>query len=228
MAKCFQVTLLILCSIIFIAPADDAMGEEAWDLAITGGWNNSTLSGGAEKLLGSETLNMFNFGAALLLRVNEEVGFEFGVRFSRKGGTGTIDTTYSIPNFKNVTEQIGDAEVTLDFIEFPFLLAGMLPTGQSGYLRGYAGASLGILVNADVEGTLRGQDFEADISDLVKDIEFDIVLGASYVYEFSSWSAIGDGRYSLGLNSLDDSDLDMVLKTRTWEVSLGVLIPLAR
>lgn len=227
MSKALRATAVALCAVAALTWVDDARSQPYWDMAITGGWNRASLSGGGAKLLGDDPLNKFNVGVAFLLRADEELGFEFGVRYSRKGGSGTIDTTYAIPNFKNVTAPIGDAEVTLDYIEIPILIAGILQTGESAYVRGYAGPCLGILVSADAKGVMSGEPYEEDISDTLDNIDFALDFGASFVYAFGAWSGMIDGRYAIGLNSIDDSNLDIEIKTRTWEVSLGVLIPLA-
>lgn len=227
MGRSSRAVLAGLCVVVCLVQAKESTAQPYWDLAISGGWNNASLSGGDAKLMAQDPLNTFNVGVAFLLRADEEFGFEFGIRYSRKGGTGTIDSTFAIPNFKNVTASIGDAEVTLDYIEIPLLLAGILPTGKTSYLRGYAGPSLGILVSADAKGTMNGEPYESDISDVLNNIDFAIAVGGSFVYEFGSWSAMADGRYVIGFTSIDKSDLDTDIKTQTWEASLGVLIPLA-
>jgi opacity protein-like surface antigen len=201
--------------------------QPRWDLLVTGGWSNGNLSGGRDKLLGTETRSGFTAGAAALLRANDELGFEFAARFVQKGGTGTILETYSVPNFSNVTTEIGQASVELDYVHFDILIAGILDTSMNSYLRGYIGPSLGVLVSANVHGVADGEPFDADMKDKLKSVDWTPTVGASFHYDFGSVSAAVDGRYSMGIFSIDDSGGDYDIKTRTWQISLGIGIPLA-
>lgn len=209
------------------ATATPARSQPRWDLLATGGWSNGSLSGGRDKLLGTETRNGFTAGAAALLRVGDELGFEFAARYVQKGGTGTISETYSVPNFSNVTVEIGSASVELDYVQLDILIAGILDTSAKSYLRGYIGPSLGVLVKADVHGVVNGEPFDAEIKDKLKSVDWTPTVGASFHYDLGRVDAVVDGRFAMGISSIDDSGGDFDIKTRTWQVSLGVGIPLA-
>jgi len=200
--------------------------QPRWDLLVTGGWSNGNLSGGRDKLLGTETRNGFTAGAAALLR-SDEIGFEFATRYVQKGGTGTISETYAVPNFSNVTTEIGSASVELDYVHIDILIAGIFDTSTKSYLRGYIGPSLGVLLSADVNGVVNDEPFEAEIKEKLKPVDWTPTVGASFHYDLGRVSAVVDGRFSMGISSIDDSGGDYNIKSRTWQVSLGIGIPLA-
>jgi len=219
--------IALTAALVLAALASAPAHAQRWDLLVSGGWSNGNLSGGRDKLLGTETRNGFTAGVGALLRADDELGFEFAARYVQKGGTGTISETYAVPNFSNVTEEIGQATVAADYVQIDILIAGILDTSAKSYLRGYIGPSLGVLVKANADGVIDGEPFEQDMKDNFKSVDWTPTIGASFHYDVGAVALVLDGRFSMGISSIDDTAGDHDIKTRTWQVSLGAAIPLA-
>ena len=223
-----MIAIVFVAAILATVVAGEAPADEArWDLFITGGWSRGMINDRDKLVANDQEVNGYTAGVAAQLRIYDEFAIEAGVRYTQKGGKGTIDSTFSVPNFANVTQPIGSATVELDYIELPLLFAFIWETSYDSYLRGYFGPSINWLVRSHVTGVSGGQPIDQDMDDVLSNAEWTVVVGASFNYNFDSWQALIDGRWVMGLSSIDDVSEDIAMRTETWEFSLGVGIPLA-
>ena len=224
-----RMRLGVVCGVLLAVASPVAHAEEVtgWDAVLFGGMTQAKLTGSNQPFSGSDSRNAFAGGAGFMLRVNDELGFEFGLRYAQKGADGAVDLTDYSQDVNAGTERItGDGTTKLDFVELPVTVAGYLPTGQHAYLRGYVGMSLAVLTGASFEGTLQGKPADLDIKDNLEGVDLCWVVGASWTYELEKVSLWLDGRYVGGTRSIDKSNRDYDVKTSTREFALGVGIPL--
>jgi len=219
------VTLAALVSATAVAAAEVSTG---WDFVAFGGGSRGYFSGNDKVLLGTESRNAYVVGLGVMFRPNPDFGFELDVRYAEKGGQGSVDVTdYSKPN--QGPNYVGSGTTKLGYVEIPIVMAGHLATGDRTYLRGYAGPSINVLTQAEFEGQLGGVPVSGyDIKDALQSIDYNIVIGASFVYDVQSVSFWVDGRWSIGLNSISDTAASHDIKNNSLEWVLGVGLPLAR
>lgn len=161
----------------------------------------------------SETKWGLNGGAFFNLGINPAVSFQAEILFSQKGARWT-DTN---PWF-------GDVEVTaaLDYFEFPILLKLSWPvpgrTVPSVSFGTYFATKLSATGTLDIAGV----STSADIPD-VKSSDYGLVFAAGLDFLVGTGRIVLDGRYSLGLTFVDDSDpVDpLEMKNGTFSVTVG-------
>jgi hypothetical protein len=208
--------------------AGDARADEArWDMFISAGWSNSLLNDRDNLVANDQSVNGGTYGVSFQLRIYDEFAIDAGIRYTEKGGSGTIDSTFSVPHFANVTQQIGAATVELNYIEFPLLFAWVIETSYDSYLRAYIGPSVAWLVSSKVTGVTSGQPFESDLDGEVSNAEWCGVVGASFNYNFGGWQALIDYRYVNGISGIENGSPEISLNTQTHEFTLGVGFKLA-
>lgn len=196
-----------------------------WDMFFLGGYTSGRLTGGSDRLLGEDHKDGFAGGVGVQLRMQDAYAVEIEIGYTRKGGGGTIDSTFAVPNLKDVTKAVGEADVSLDYIRIPIVLAGIMDVTNSSYLRLYAGPCLNLLTRAHLTGTVEGKGVDQDIKGTLQSAEVSGLIGASYVYDLETWRLIVDANYSEGFSKVTNAG---DIKTRTFALEAGVGIPLAR
>lgn len=215
-------------SLVAVLAAAGSVQAQIWNARVFGGWNNASFYGGS-KVYGSEDINGFIAGAAAeYLRAEDDVlGFEFGLAWSQKGAWGTIEPNAMDPVQPPITRTFV-GELRLDYLEIFMLFDIHLPMGANSEIKLGIGPALGVLMSADVEGTLDGEPVQADFKDYLTSADFGVVLSAGFAYDFEKYGLFADYRTNLGAVSIDDTPLENDAKTLTHSVVVGVQIPLAR
>ena len=162
---------------------------------------------------GSETKWGLNGGAFLNLGVNPAVSFQAELLYTQKGARWT-----------DVNPWFGDVELTaaLDYFEVPVLLKLSWPvpgrTVPSVMFGPYLATKLSTTGTLDIAGV----STSADIPE-IKSADYGLVLAACLDFLVGTGRIVLDGRYSLGLTTVDDDDppnqLDM--KNSTFSITVG-------
>ena len=224
MMKLVPISLLILLA---ATAASAQVVQPGSDLVLFGGGASSSFTGSDKALLGDGTRTGTTAGLGYVLRVNPDFGFEVDVRMTQKGGEGTIDITdYTGAN--NGPTIVGEGTTRLTYLEIPLMLAVQLGISKSSHLRAYGGPSINILVSANFEGVIQGQEQKVDINEGIKGNEVGLALGGGWTYDAGKASLWVDGRWSFGLASISDTSKDRDIKNQSWEFALGVGVPLSR
>ena len=105
----------------------------------------------------------------------------------------------------------------LDYIEIPLFAVAEFKAAEKMMVNVYAGPSLGILASAKME--------DEDIKDYVKSTDFGIAGGVGFTYDIETVKILLEGRYTLGLTSIDDSGEDADVKNGNFAVMAGFSIP---
>lgn len=96
------------------------------------------------------------------------------------------------------------ATLTLDYLEIPLLAKLSMPLAGIVKPNLFFGPGLGILLSAKV----KGEGVETDIKDDTKSTDFGFVVGAGLDFDLAMSKVTLSGRYTLGLTSIDDSEVD--------------------
>lgn len=214
--------LLLITGILAIGIP--AHAQQSLDVIFYGGYTNSTFSGGNDKVLGEDSKNGFTAGAGIQLQLADYYGIEAGLRFARKGGGGVIDSTFVIPSVRRLTKPIGNADITLDYMEVPLSFVMLIDMNEASYFRAYLGPSINILLRARTTGEIDGEPIDEDIKSTMQTAHVTGFVGGSFVYKFTRLSVMLDARYSRGLTNVTDGP---DVKTTGFELAAGIAIPLA-
>jgi len=223
-----KTSLQVLVAFVVLACAPvrtPAQTGPEYDLFLIGGYNHSNLTGGNDRLLGNDPDHGFIAGAGVQLRMQDTYAIDVGLRYAREGGGGTIDSTFAVPNLKDVTEAVGSADVVLDYVQIPIMFSFLQDLNESSYIRFFLGPSLNMLVRARLKGTASGKSIDQDIKHTMQSAQVAGVVGAGYVVDFDTWRLSADVSYSQGLSTVTNSG---DIKTRSFRATVGVGIPLAR
>ena len=210
---------VIVVAVLGSLMAGSVQAQPYWNVWLEGGWANGSLNRGGTLTEVENSHNGYIVGLQSQLRIYDAFGIGLGIRYTQKGGEGTIDSTFSIPNYGNVTEPIGSAVVAIDMIEIPITISWILDVGASSWVRAYIGPSINIVVNSHITGERSGQPIDDDLDSYIQSAEWAGMFGVSWNYDFDKWALMVDYRYVAGLTDLTDSD---DIKSQTHELVIGL------
>jgi len=165
---------------------------------VKGGVNYTSLSGddvpdGLSWKLG------FGGGVVAALNVMDMFVIQPEVLYTMKGGEDP-DLEYSFD---------------LTYVEVPVLLKYSVPMEGMISPNFFVGPSLGILMSAELD--------EVDVKDDLKTMDFGVVVGAGVDFDMGTGKVTLDGRYTLGLMSIDDSEAEQDWKNGAISVMIGYM-----
>jgi len=164
-----------------------------------GGVNLGSVSG----FDGTDTRTGLSGGAFIGTAINETFGFQLEGLYVMKGFT------------------VDDATAKLDYIEFPILFVANFPTGDKLGFNIFGGPTLGFNIKAEIE---EGGETD-DMKDSTESFEFGAAIGGGFGYKLSSFSIVGDVRYTLGATTFSKDDTDDP-KNHGIGIMAGVSFPL--
>ena len=154
------------------------------------------------------------FGAFLTIGGNP-IGLRGEVLLVQKGFSGSQDGT--------------DGQFDVDYVELPILLLFQLGAGPVQPAV-YGGAAVGFERNCTLTLSGAGLDAEGDCDDELdferETIDVGAVLGAEVMFGLGGLSVVVDGRYTVGMTTLDASDDPDEIKHRAFLLMAGLAIPI--
>ncbi len=135
--------------------------------------------------------SLWGAGAAIGLQLNRNLFLHFEPMFLQKGSM-VVDSDIDDPDF----------DVAMDFIEIPAMLKFEFGnTAVKPFFMG--GASIGFLLNSEVELESGGLTFKGDIKDLTKNTNFGLVFGGGFSIAAGKATILLEGLYNHGLTNLN-------------------------
>jgi len=149
-------------------------------------------------------------GAFLEAPIADIVHLHLGAQYSQKGMK---------------TEIIGgEAELALDYLEVPALLAVIVPGSGSTDIRLYVGPTLGYLIKC--QGNAAGFSGDCDDTDQIKKFDLGGEVGAGISFGMGGGAAVlVDGFYNFGFMTIDDSAREDDVKNEVFGISAGIMFP---
>lgn len=158
-------------------------------------------------------------GAFLVYRFSDMLALQPEVLYSQKG-TSFSDTE-------------GEVTLKLDYVDVPVLLRLDVPLANSSLRPSvFAGPVFSLRASCGAEAEFDGGSVEVNCDDFdeegisFKDTDFGLAFGAGLDFPAGRATVTLDGRYTLGLSSIDDSGQDADVKNRAFAAMLGISIPL--
>ena len=157
--------------------------------------------------------------------IAENLSIQTEVLFSQKGAK--FDTSMTVQGITADVELL----FKLDYIEVPVLLKYSIPVQGSIRPNLFCGPALAIksVSKLKVTASALGQSASEtiDIED-VKSTDFGVVFGGGLDIVVGNGRIVLDGRYTLGMSSIDDSSDNEDIKNRAISVTAGYAFPIGQ
>lgn len=180
-------------------------------IGVKGGMSIANVGGDDADSVATDSRNGFAGGAFF----QADVSKNFGVR---------VEALYTMKGASDTSEGF-DATFKFDYFEFPILLVGQVPASESVTLSAFVGPTLGFNVKSEAEVTFLGVTGSQDIEDIAS-FEFGIAFGAGVTFDMGSFSIVVDGRYAMGMTTIDDSDDNLDVKNQGFIAMAGIGFPI--
>jgi hypothetical protein len=214
--KFMALAMVALCGWLLAGPA---AADTAWTVGFKGGLALANLTG--DDMESGETDFRTGFVGGAFAQV--DLSKNFGIR---------LEGLYHMQGASGDTLNI-DGSVNLDYIEFPLLLVGQIPASEKATVNAFAGPVLAFNTKAEVEISAGGVSGALDIKDDVSSIDFALAFGLGASFEAGSVIITVDGRYQMGLQTIDDGlatslgePEDFDIKNQGWAFMAGVGFPI--
>ncbi len=211
--KKLTLTMLVL-GILAMLMAGTAQAQMKMEFGVKGAFNLANVTGDVEN-----NKMMMAFGGGIFARMMPSPQFTIQpeVLFMMKG------TKFDDFDLGGVAYT--DAKWVYNYVEIPVLAKYMIPMEGNISPNIFAGPALGLLMSAKEKGTADGEDYDVDIKDLLKSIDFGVAFGAGVDVAMGEKGKLTfDARYTLGLtNTLDvpEGGADVSVKNANISVMVG-------
>jgi len=208
---------LFACLLCLVATGTTpAAAQPRWTMGFKGGPALATLGGDEVQSDEVGTRTAFAGGVFAQVDVTRNFGLRMEGLYHMKGAEA--DSALFAVTFK------------FDYLEFPVLLVGQVPANENVTLGAFAGPVIGFNTNAEIEASVGYFSGSADISDYIASFEFSLAFGLGAAFNAGSVEITLDGRYQLGLTTVDDGLLDPAqnadIKNRDWVFMAGLGFPI--
>jgi hypothetical protein len=184
-----------------------------YEIGVKGGIAIQTLSGDDVESDEIESRTGFAGGGYFQADFNRNFGIRFEALYFMKGATADSASF--------------DAAFKLDYLEMPVLLVGHIPVSETARLSVFAGPTLALNVNAEIEGSAGGVSASVDVGDYITDFDFGLTFGAGMYFDLGSAILGVDGRYGFGLATIDDDDSEQAdVKNQGFAFLVSIGVPL--
>lgn len=200
--------------VVLVAFATGAWAGKPCTIGVKGGVNIASVGGADADSIGSDSRTGFTGGAFMQVDLSKSAAVRLEALYIQKGAKSSASGI--------------DATAKLDYVEFPILLVGQIPASESATFSAFAGPVLGFNTSAKVEATANILGYSVsgsvDIKDQIASFEFGLAFGLGASFDAGPVDIVVDGRYNLGLTTIDDSGNEDV-KNQGFAFMAGVGFP---
>jgi hypothetical protein len=209
-----RVFVAITVALLAGSLADPAAAVPVWTLGFKAGLAVSNLKGSdVVDDVGHRTA--FAGGGFAQVDVSENFGIRLEALYHMKGASEDSSGV--------------SATIKVDYLEFPILLVAQTPVSEGVRVGAFAGPVVAFNTSAKIAGSAGGFSAAVDIKDYIASFEFALAFGLGASFDAGSATITLDGRYQLGLTTIDDglggNTADTDVKNRGWAFLVGVGFP---
>jgi hypothetical protein len=215
---------VVIALFVAISISDSTLAQQL-SVGARAGYVSSTLSWSAAQQVETSWNPNFHIGAVSRLGLHRVFALQLEVWYAEKSSGARFP------------EENADADIELSYLEIPLLIQVRMPLGPDSSVAPhlFAGPSVALELECGVSLIVDGELMNADCDD--PDIQpdrsttaVDLVFGAGIEIQAGPGAIQLDAMFDLGLMNLngDPQAPDDSIKTKTWMLSLGYLIPVAR
>ncbi len=199
---------LLTCGFTLAAPA----AAQSASIGVKGGVSISTLAG--PDLISTDYHTGVTGGAFAHVGLGRYLGLQPEVLYVRKGAQATVGSA--------------TAKSLIDYVEVPLLLTFDIPASADGAFTPYLMAGPAIALRTRCEFSLEQQGSTTSASGCdeggagVKSVDYSLAFGAGARIRLGTTSSfVLDGRYDLGLGTIDDTSNPGDIKNRAFLILAG-------
>lgn len=204
--KLFGVVAIVAAFMFAVSPV---AAEMEMEVGAMGGVNIADITG--DDAGDTSTRLGFLGGGFFGLMFNENFGARVEVLYAMKGAKSDVDTGSGIE----------EVTLKLDYVEIPVLAVAQFPVSESFDLSVFAGPVVAFNITAEVTN---GET--EDISDFTKSTDFGAAVGVGGQFPVGTVNIFVQGRATIGLTTIDDSEDDDDVKNIAYGGLVGVSVPL--
>jgi len=204
-----QLTATLFALVLILALFSSASAQGFAGYGFKAGLNMANLSGD-DVIEGTNSKIGSCLGGFVTYSLNEMIALQPEVLYTMKGATWD----------EEVFGETLEITWTLDYLEIPVLAKVAIPTQGTVKPNLFVGPALGINLRGKVKAELAGETEEADIEDL-KSTDFGLVFGAGIDFGLPRSAITVDGRYVMGLSTIDNSEAKADVKNGVMTFMVG-------
>lgn len=190
-----------LILLLIIAGFTSISLPQGMQLGIKGGVNIANVGGSDADYLADDNI---------AISLDSKTGFEGGIFFMYQFNKMFAIQPEAYYTMKGATysESGGDLTLSLDYIEVPLLFKFLIPIQGSNVRPAvFAGPSVGFNTTSNLKVEYNGETIiDEDFKDMTTSTEFCLVFGGGVGFGVGNNEVGVEIRYSLGLNSFDDTE----------------------
>jgi hypothetical protein len=205
--KQLTATLFAIVLVLALFSSVSAQGLSGYGFKV--GLNMANLSGD-DVIEGTNSKIGSCLGGFVTYSLNEMIALQPEVLYTMKGATWE----------EEVFGETLEITWTLDYLEIPILAKVVIPTQGTVKPNLFIGPALGINLRGKAKAELAGETEEADIEDL-KSTDLGLVFGAGLDFGLPHSAITVDGRYVMGLSTIDDSEAKADVKNGVMTFTVG-------
>jgi len=205
--KRLTATLFAIVLISALFSSASAQGLSGYGFKV--GFNMANLSGD-DVIEGTNSKMGFCLGGFVTYSLNEMIALQPEVLYTMKGAKWE----------EEVFGETLEITWTLDYLEIPILAKIAIPTQGTVKPNLFVGPALGINLRGKAKAELAGETEEVDIEDL-KSTDFGLVFGAGVDFGLPHSAITVDGRYVMGLSTIDSSEEKADVKNAVMTFMVG-------
>jgi hypothetical protein len=190
--KRLTATFFTIVLIFVVSSSASAQGLAGYGFKV--GLNMANLSGD-DVIEGTDSKMGFCLGGFVTYSLNEMIALQPEVLYTMKGAKWE----------EEVFGETLEVTWTLDYLEIPILAKVVIPTQGTVKPNLFVGPALGINLRGKAKAEIAGESEEGDIEDM-KSTDFGLVFGAGIDFGLPHSAITVDGRYVMGLSTIDDSE----------------------
>ena len=221
-----KMTMILAVGLIFII-AGAVQAQMKMEFGLKGAVNMSNVTGDVEN-----NKMLLGFGGGIFARMmpSPQITIQPEVLYMMKGA--------KFDDYTNALDMdITDAKMEFSYVEVPILVKYNIPTEGKIAPSLFAGPAVGFLMSAKKKGAEDGVDYDCDVKDYMKSIDFGVAVGGGIDVAMGEKGKLTfDARYTLGLSNINDvaeADVadfgygtDASLKNANISVMVGYAFPI--
>ncbi|NIM19346.1 MAG: outer membrane beta-barrel protein [Candidatus Latescibacteria bacterium] len=205
-----SVLLLVAIEVLMLSQQTDIAAGKTSSVGVKGGINIAKLNG--DDAEGAESKTDFIGGVFVSIGIDRIVSLQPEILLSRKGAQGTAFGY--------------EGEVELNYLEIPLLFKASLPSDGAIIPHLFVGPALSFSLSARATGKSSGffgvSEQTVELDDQVQDFDLGLVFGGGLNFNFVSAIIVVDGRYNLGLKSIDAESKSLGIGESDFDLKNGV------
>jgi hypothetical protein len=223
--------IMIFLPVTFTAEIN---AQSYWKAGFKGGFNFANFRGDTDSLrffvedvidavtTSPEGRTAFIGGVDLTYQLRDDIGIRLEGMYVRQGIKGDFTGDFRMNPSSQPDTVTAWVDANFDYFQSPLLAVYSYRAMDYLKINAMTGPAISIHVKSDWKADKLEK--EGALDDFMKTNDFAWVFGAGIEFEFGERSAVLEGRWTLGLSSIDDSKFNQDVKNSSFAILAGIAI----